>query len=76
MSEPRWIRIDQLAVSGLPMGRVVELAAIALTELGIAESLKIIHGDGWEARYLAIGPIVVLDADLNPVIRSDAVPRG
>jgi hypothetical protein len=76
MTGPRWIRLVDLPDSGLSAQRVIHLLAIAMTELGLAQGLVLVHGrEQGVQRYAAAGAIICFDAEGEPVIREDAEPR-
>jgi hypothetical protein len=73
VSGGRWIRIADIPRSGLPAGRQIELVAMSMEELAVAQALVMIHGPGRGlARYAEIGGHVSVDADGAPVIWSAA----
>lgn len=65
----RWVRIENLADSGLPAEQVLKLTAMSIEEYAIALTLVMMHGqDQGLQRYIAAGGHVRIDDDGEPVI--------
>ena len=66
---PGWVRIRQICEAGLAADQVAELVAVAITELGIAEALVMMHGRVRGTQlYVAHGGHVRFDEDGEPCL--------
>jgi hypothetical protein len=64
----QWVRIADLGKAGLPAGRLLGLMAMTISELAIAQSLRIAHGDNWAAMYVDRGGQVRFDSEGEPSV--------
>lgn len=64
----RWVRLAEVARSGLSADEVLAVMAAAILELGIAQAFTMIHGTeaGWR-RYVANGGRVRFDGEGQPI---------
>jgi hypothetical protein len=71
-----YVRLVDLADAGLTSGQVIAAAALAVTELGTAHALVMIHGE-WRgaARYFEAGGRVRFDAQGDPWVPVYPEPR-
>lgn len=70
MSAPAgWVRIADIGEAGLTAGQVAALLTVAITELGIAEALVMMHGQARGTQlYVAHGGHVRFDDADEPCL--------
>lgn len=64
----RWVKIAELGRAGLTADQILDAITMALTELGIAQGLVVIHGDRAARVYAEHGGHIRFDDDGDPCV--------